>query len=79
MKLLNLLGSKKWWDKKHLIRFGIESCELINKEANRLYGECIDATKQVIQEIDDKLSKELSTMQVKVLQDLHEVLVQSLG
>jgi len=55
---LHLLGSKKWWSKKYLLRFGMESCELTNKEALSLYNEVIEATKQVLQELHQKVSKE---------------------
>ena len=30
---LYLLGSKKWWDKKYLMKFGVDSCNLTLKEA----------------------------------------------
>lgn len=40
---LHLLGSKKWWDKKFIIRFGIESCNLTKKEANDNYDVCMSA------------------------------------
>jgi serine/threonine-protein kinase HipA len=37
---LHLLGSKKWWSKKYLLKFGIESCDLTSKEAEKYYIEC---------------------------------------
>jgi len=61
---LHLLGSKKWWDKKFLLRFGKESCELTNKEANGLYDECISAIKKTKTEIEAKITSE-KTLHVK--------------
>jgi len=37
---LTLLGSKKWWRRDFLIRFGIETCDLTAKQASELYKEC---------------------------------------
>jgi len=38
---LFLLGSKKWFSKKFLLKFGSESCDLTQKEANIYYDECL--------------------------------------
>ena len=64
---LSLLGSKKWWGKKHLIRFGIEHCDLSNKEANDLYAECANALKEVASEITHRLTLEKSSEVRKIL------------
>lgn len=48
---LNLLGSKKWWDTKFIIRFGQESCDLSKKEAEEHYNECMLAIKDVSKDI----------------------------
>jgi serine/threonine-protein kinase HipA len=55
---LHLLGSKKWWAKKFLLRFGVESCDLSPSKAAHLYEVCVEAVKKVIKEIDDQLHKE---------------------
>jgi len=55
---LNLLGSKKWWKKKFLIKFGMESCELSLKDANILYDECQNAFDKIIIQIRDKIKVE---------------------
>jgi serine/threonine-protein kinase HipA len=59
---LHLLGSKKWWKEKQLLRFGIEFCDLTVKEVNELYEICINARNEIIEEAksyknDEKLSK----------------------
>jgi len=55
---LHLLGSKKWWSKKYLLRFAMESCDLSLKESNTLYDECLTALTCVIDEIEMKLKSE---------------------
>ena len=55
---LHLLGSKKWWERKFLIRFAIETCDLSLKESNTLYDECLVALQNVIDEIKIKIESE---------------------
>ncbi len=68
---LTLLGSKKWWKKEHLVRFGTENCELTNKNACLLYDECQNATMRVKKEIDTKIkttsNKDIKNFLVKLL------------
>lgn len=45
---LHLLGSKKWWKEKHLLRFGIETCDLTPKEAKTLFELCIKARNKIV-------------------------------
>lgn len=47
---LYLLGSKKWWKEKQLLRFGIEFCDLTAKEVKELYEICIKAKDEIIEE-----------------------------
>ena len=59
---LHLLGSKKWWKEKQLLRFGMEFCDLTAKEVNELYSLCVRAKNEIIEEAksykqDEKLSK----------------------
>lgn len=59
---LHLLGSKKWWKEKQLLRFGIEFCDLTAKEVKELYTICINAKDEIIEEAktykkDEKLSE----------------------
>lgn len=55
---LHLLGSKKWWGKEFLIRFGKESCELSTSEANAFYDTCIEAMHTVRNEIKERINTE---------------------
>lgn len=64
---LHLLGSKKWWDKKYLLRFGIESCDLSKNEVNKLYDECIEAILKVAGEIESRVKQESDEDKLMVL------------
>lgn len=64
---LHLLGSKKWWNKKYLLRFGIESCDLSKNEVNKLYDECIEAVLKVKDELENRIEKESDDDKLMVL------------
>lgn len=67
---LTLMGSRKWWPRKHLIQFGIQTCGLTNKQANDLYDEC-DAAKEIIaKEVEKALIKVKNEKQQEVLEHL---------
>ena len=55
---LHLLGSKKWWNKAFLLRFGKESCELSSSETLMLYDECVKAIRITIHEIKERIESE---------------------
>lgn len=55
---LHLLGSKKWWGKKFLLKFGMQSCDLGNKEANRCFDECQVSLRNILNEIKDRVIQE---------------------
>ncbi|PPK61515.1 serine/threonine-protein kinase HipA [Malaciobacter marinus] len=58
---LHLLGSKKWWKEKQLLRFGIEFCDLTAKEVKELYELCVKAKDEIIEEAKSyKKDEELS-------------------
>lgn len=58
---LHLLGSKKWWKEKQLLRFGIEFCDLTTKEVKELYELCVTAKDEIIEESKSyKKDEELS-------------------
>jgi len=70
---LHLLGSKKWWSKKFLIRFGIESCDLTLKESTVLFDECYDALFHVIKEMKFKISRLENEDEISFLKSLIDV------
>ena len=55
---LHLLGSKKWWSKAFLLRFGKESCELSASETLMLYDECAEAMRIISNEIQERINAE---------------------
>lgn len=72
---LTLMGSRKWWSRKHLIQFGIQTCGLSTKQANDLYDDCELAKKQVAKEIEQALlNKVTSRDQQQILQHLQLLL-----
>jgi len=71
---LHLLGSKKWWDKKFIIRFGMESCSLTKKEANDNYDVCVSALADVKNKITLRLQYEKNEDKASVLEHLLELI-----
>ena len=71
---LLLLGSKKWWKRNYLIRFGIEHCDLSSKEANDCYATCLDALKEVHSEINFRLDVEKNNDVINVLSAMKEII-----
>lgn len=64
---LLLLGSKKWWNKKYLIRFGIQSCDLTKKEVDEAFKECEEAFDSVKGEIQTRLASEKNEEKKEIL------------
>lgn len=67
---LTLMGSRKWWQRKHVIQFGVQVCGLSSKQANNLYDECEAAKKQVAKEVRQALTGLKKPEQHEVLQHL---------
>lgn len=69
---LNLMGSKKWWDKKNLIKFGIQTCGLSNKEAHELYDTCVVARDSVFDGMSQRLKDEKNEDKKTIIQNILE-------
>ena len=67
---LHLLGSKKWWERKHLVKFGVESCDMTIKEATKSFDTCVNAIVCVKSEIENRLLLENDTGKKDVLEKL---------
>lgn len=67
---LLLLGSKKWWDKKYLEKFGIQTCDLTKKEIENAIFECENAIDIVKNEILIRLETELNQDKKEILEKL---------
>jgi len=72
---LFMLGSKKWWDSKYLMQFGIQACDLTQKEVDTAMQECVDAMSKIKAKIDTRLKSEENEDKREILQKL----VQSMG
>ena len=70
MAALTMMGSRKWWPRKHLIRFGLDACGLTLKQANSLYDECLEALSIVAVEIEKVESSAKNNEQQAVLSHL---------
>lgn len=64
---LTLLGSRKWWDCKHLLKFGVEFCDLTMHQAKHLLDECEDALWHLHQFTQMRLKEAKNPNQVEVL------------
>ena len=71
---LTLMGSKKWWGRKFLIRFGIETCDLSSKQADQLYNECEFALDSVNQLVKTRLETENMTEKRLLLEHLSRLM-----
>jgi serine/threonine-protein kinase HipA len=67
---LLLLGSKKWWEKKYLIRFGIQTCDLTKKEIDTAINECENSIINAIKVIENRLEFEENEDKIEVLKKL---------
>ena len=71
---LTLMGSKKWWNRKHLLRFGVQVCDLPATQAERLFGECEEGLSVLKAYVKNRLSERLNEGQKQVLVHLDELL-----
>ena len=71
---LLLLGSKKWWDKKYLEKFGIQTCDLTKKEIENAIAECEKAINIIKNEITMRLQIEQNEDKKEILEKLVGIL-----
>jgi serine/threonine-protein kinase HipA len=71
---LLLLGSKKWWDKKYLEKFGIQTCDLTKKEIENAIAECEKAVNIIKNEITMRLQIEQNEDKKEILEKLVGIL-----
>lgn len=67
---LLLLGSKKWWDKKYIERFGIQACDMTKKEVENAIFECENAISIIKYEILQRLEAEQIQNKKEILEKL---------
>lgn len=71
---LLLLGSKKWWDKKYLEKFGIQTCTLTKKEIEIAIFECENAVKTVKNDILQRVEIEQNLDKKEILEKLINII-----
>ena len=71
---LMLMGSKKWWNRKHLLRFGIQVCDLSTSQAARLFDECETGLYELRAYVQGRLAEPLHEGQRNVLVHLKELI-----
>ncbi|PHS25221.1 MAG: phosphatidylinositol kinase [Methylophaga sp.] len=54
---LSMFGKKVWFGRKELIKFGVESCYLSEKNASKSYDDCMQALKDTITELQEYSAK----------------------
>ena len=66
---LTMFGTKVWYGKKELVKFGIQNCYLSNKESDEIYTQCINALKLAIDKLKIyiKTNNEFKDMGQKIL------------
>lgn len=64
---LTLMGSRKWWSRKHLLTFGVQHCGLTQAQANALYDECEQAMQRIAAEIQQALTTEVMADKQQIL------------
>lgn len=67
---LLLLGSKKWWDKKYIERFGLESCDLTKKDIEISITECETAIEDIFSQIKERVKIEKNEDKKDILEKL---------
>lgn len=67
---LTLMGSKKWWGREYIERFGMQACDLKQSNALSLYEECLDALKELLTHIESQRNNGLNEAQQSLLNHL---------
>lgn len=70
---LTLMGSKKWWSRKHLLRFGAQVCDLSAGQAGRLFEECEAGLSELNAYVRRRLEGPVNESQRRVLAHLEKL------
>ena len=76
---LTLMGSKKWWPRKHMERFGVQVCDLSAAKSRELYEECLRAIEKVQFYIEERLSRQPGGAKADLLNHLHTLIATETG
>lgn len=70
MTALTMQGTKRWQNKKSLIKFAIDACELTQKQAEQAYAACVDALSLLGKEITQRIEQEPESSKLRLLKHL---------
>lgn len=76
MSALTLMGSRKWWNKKHLLAFAVQVCDFSRHQAEVLYAECEAAIAEVALQLAGRLENEKNPDKIRVLKHLQDLMNQ---
>lgn len=77
LSALTLMGSRKWWPKKHLLKFGQQHCNLTVQKTNELYQECEAACQLIAKQLQQELEKATLPAQSELLEHLLQRLLRA--
>lgn len=70
MTALTMQGTKRWQNKKSLIKFAIDACELTPRQAEQSYHACLDALGLLKEEIAQRIKQEQNMEKLHLLKHL---------
>ena len=70
MTALTMQGTKRWQNKKSLIKFAIDACELTHKQAEQAYAACVDALSLLGKEMTQRIEQESEATKLRLLKHL---------
>lgn len=70
MTALTMQGTKRWQNKKSLIKFAIDACELTHKQAEQAYAACVDAISLLGKEMTQRIEQESEATKLRLLKHL---------
>lgn len=75
---LLMMGSNKWWPKKHLLQFGVRACDLSLKQAEALYEECIEGLRVISADLQGEIKSAHHEDELAILQHLQRLINEEL-
>jgi len=76
---LTLTGSKKWFSRTHLERFGVQACDLSASRAGDLFEECLNALGRLLPYLTTRLNQNPDSDQFRVLEHLQTLITNQIA
>jgi len=76
---LTLTGSKKWFSRTHLERFGVQACDLSASRARDLFEECLNALGRLLPYLAMRLNQNSDSDQLRVLEHLQTLITNQIA